>query len=279
MEKVRETITDDERLQVRFMLVNVGAEYNPLHWHGHLEVILMLKGRMKVYMNQMEYEIEEDSMIVIDPKEMHATRTFGEVSYVLLQIPFDFMTRVIDNIELVQFQKIFRNVSDNAETKELYECIIQMHKDYEEKPDGYRIHFLAEVYQFLYRLYYYHSAKIQLEHKRKEDREYQRIECVCSYVKKNYKRQITLDEISGLLSISPEYFCRLFKQYTGQTFLEYVNSIRLMHFYQGLIETNYSITELLARNGITNYKVFMKLFKKNYGTTPGKVRSNLKGAE
>ena len=56
------------------------------------------------------------------------------------------------------------------------------------------------------------------------------------------------------------------------TFLEYVNSVRLQHFYEDLLNTDYTVTELLTRNGFTNYKLFLRLFKQTYGCTPMQKR-------
>ena len=70
----------------------------------------------------------------------------------------------------------------------------------------------------------------------------------------------------------PEYFCRLFKKYTGQTFLTYVNQIRLQYFHSDLLQTDESITYLMNKNGITNYKVFLRSFKEAYGMPPGQLR-------
>ena len=74
------------------------------------------------------------------------------------------------------------------------------------------------------------------------------------------------------LSLTPEYFCRLFKKYTGQTFLTYVNQIRLQYFHSDLLQTDESITYLMNKNGITNYKVFLRSFKEAYGMPPGQLR-------
>ncbi|MCQ4833424.1 helix-turn-helix domain-containing protein, partial [Hungatella sp. SL.1.14] len=70
--------------------------------------------------------------------------------------------------------------------------------------------------------------------------------------------------------------CRLFKKYTGQTFLAYVNSVRTMNFYEDLLKSDESITQLMVQNGLTNYKVFMRIFKEMYGTTPQKIRKSMR---
>ena len=98
---------------------------------------------------------------------------------------------------------------------------------------------------------------------------------VIRYVKNNYKNNISLKDAASLLNISPEYFCRLFKKHTGQTFLAYLNAVRMSRFYQDLMATDYSVTDLMERHGITNYKVLIRDFKQTYGTTPNKLRNRL----
>lgn len=49
-----------------------------------------------------------------------------------------------------------------------------------------------------------------------------------------------------------------------------------MHLYEDLKNTDDSITVLMEKNGIRNYKVFMRTFKKLYGDTPQKIRSEIR---
>ena len=92
------------------------------------------------------------------------------------------------------------------------------------------------------------------------------------FVREHYGERISLADAAGLLSITPEHFCRLFRKYTGQTFLAYVNQIRMEHFHTDLLETDKNITFLLDKNGITNYKGFLRKFKEAYGESPKEVR-------
>ncbi|KJZ96406.1 MULTISPECIES: AraC family transcriptional regulator [Clostridium] len=49
------------------------------------------------------------------------------------------------------------------------------------------------------------------------------LEPVLDYTNLNYNRAISIQEISDIAYLQPEYFCRKFKKYIGQTFLEYLN--------------------------------------------------------
>ena len=66
--------------------------------------------------------------------------------------------------------------------------------------------------------------------------------------------------------------CRFFKKHMGVTFLEYVNSIRLSHIHQDLLETDEAISVLLERHGFLNYRLFVRMFRNAYGCSPSALR-------
>ncbi len=59
----------------------------------------------------------------------------------------------------------------------------------------------------------------------------------------------------------------------GVTFLEYVNQVRINHIHEELLATEDSITDILEHNGFTNYKVFSRMFKAQFGMTPRELRN------
>lgn len=274
-----EIIYDDSSLQLTFKPIQSVNSYTPLHWHSHLEVLFMLNGYMTAFVNEKKYTLKKDDLLVISPRELHSTRCFGEVGYILLQIPYDYLAKALEQVSLLHFQTYFPSITRNSTQKKLCECLTQLLDIYDRKEDGYQLYFSSIIYYFLYILYRHHSGKITRERMEKENRNLERIEETIRYVRNNYRHDLPLSEAAGLANVSPEYFCRLFKKHTGQTFYEYVNTVRMLHFYQDLLQTDYSITDLLERNGIRNYKVFMRMFKETYHTTPGKLRKNAKSTQ
>lgn len=99
-----------------------------------------------------------------------------------------------------------------------------------------------------------------------------RIRKVMSCVEEHYKENISLQDVSDLLGIGKEYFCRFFKKNMGISFLQYLNEVRLSHIYQGLMDTELPIAELMEENGFSNQKLFNRSFKALYGCTPSSVR-------
>ena len=107
------------------------------------------------------------------------------------------------------------------------------------------------------------------------DRDRLRITRVMQWIREHYQENLTLDTAASLLAVSREYFCRLFKKYTGQTFLEYLNDVRTIHLAKDLSACDDTITSLMEKHGLTNYKVFLRTFRKLYGTSPQKFRKGM----
>lgn len=84
----------------------------------------------------------------------------------------------------------------------------------------------------------------------------------------------TIEEISQVAHLRPEYFCRFFKKHMGCTYLEYLNTIRLANIYQDLLLTDYPISQLLELHGFTNYKLFRRMFHDHFHDTPRVIRKN-----
>ena len=47
------------------------------------------------------------------------------------------------------------------------------------------------------------------------------------YIRKNYARKISLEDIAAFLNLSPTYFSNLFKKETGDNFSNYLTTVRM----------------------------------------------------
>lgn len=272
-----ETIKDDDLTQLYFATVDATNALLLAHWHNHLEIIYLIEGQMTAYINEVSYELSAGDILLVNPMDIHYTHAHGNCRYYLLQIPPTHLERITPDWKLLHFSEY---IPYSAQTDSLSYGLCQLFTEFQRldttKEKGHHLLFLIHLYQLLYLLYTKDSSRLSAQSKSRTERDFLRIEQSMQYVKKNYRSQITLAGVSGYLCVTPEYFCRLFKKYTGQTFFTYVAQVRLHHFYQELLKTNESITFLLERNGITNYKQFMRMFKEAYGTTPHRLRTQNK---
>lgn len=271
---IHEEVSENINLPARLQLVHCPSTTIPAHWHEYLEILYLTDGRMTAVIQAEAYQPEAGSLLVINSNELHMTQTTGLTSYVLLQISTEQMRRFFPNFEALHFQTIIARDGLSPDRKELFLHLEMMVGEYEKQEDGYQLLVTAHLYEFLYYLYRCCSHWNESGVTDSSSRDRKRIAGIMDYVRQNFRRPLTLDDAAASQGLSREYFCRLFKKYTGQTFLAYVNSVRTMNFYEELRKTDESITQLMMQNGITNYKVFMRIFKEMYGTTPQKIRNS-----
>lgn len=93
------------------------------------------------------------------------------------------------------------------------------------------------------------------------------------YIKTYYASPIKAHEVADVINISPNYFSSLFKQKTGKSFNEYINTLRVDAAKQLLEETPFNVNEIAEKVGYREYKYFVDVFKKFTGYTPTKYRN------
>ncbi len=93
-----------------------------------------------------------------------------------------------------------------------------------------------------------------------------------AYIKENYARGITLEQVAFHVDMAPTYFSRIFKQETGCTFVEYLTRIRLEEAKRLLRTTKLPIAEIGYAIGYQGANYLAEVFKATEGMTPGAYR-------
>jgi len=99
-----------------------------------------------------------------------------------------------------------------------------------------------------------------------------RIDTAFEYMNQNFQKNITLTEVSKLVSMTDVSFSRFFKTRTGITFIDSLLELRLGHASRLLIDTTQSVSEVAYNCGFNNISNFNRLFKKKKGCTPKEFR-------
>lgn len=94
------------------------------------------------------------------------------------------------------------------------------------------------------------------------------------YIEKNLYNKISLDDISKHTGISKYYLHRIFKSLTGESIIEYVQSRKLTASISELLNTNMRIIDIALDYGFDYEQSYIRAFKKAFGCTPLKVRSD-----
>ena len=96
---------------------------------------------------------------------------------------------------------------------------------------------------------------------------------IIKYVNRHYQENITLEQISKVFARSRSSISHTFKGETGQTFREYLISVRLRSAKSLLLYSNLSVTEIAFSVGFNDSNYFSNVFKKYMGISPIKYRN------
>ena len=95
------------------------------------------------------------------------------------------------------------------------------------------------------------------------------IEKAKQYMREHYREeQLNLKQVSEVTGLSSVYFCSLFKEETGHTFVEYLNMVRIEHAKVLLREGKLKIYQIALEVGYSNPSYFYEVFKKLTGKRP-----------
>ena len=99
-----------------------------------------------------------------------------------------------------------------------------------------------------------------------------------TYIDEHYQKDLSLDEISRSLNISPYYFSRLFREEAGITFIEYLTGIRLSHAKQLLENDTIPVKDVCSAVGYQDPNYFSRLFRRAEGVSPSEYREGKRKA-
>lgn len=242
-----------------------------MHVHDEIELLKVSKGRLKCVVGEEEYFITKGQVLFVNSRVPHYTMAVeGDTEQLLVQFRIDnFINDPVSKIGTVLAR--FSEYTDRQgyvinDCPELCRYIDLIKKEFFDREDGYEEYIKAGIYNIIGYLSRHHV--IENHNKLLENSGIIRIMPVLEYIDKNYFREISLDEISGVLNINPYYFCRLFKSATGSSFCEYLNFVRISKS-EKLFKTNEkSIMEISLDVGFSSVTYFNRIFRKYKGCTP-----------
>ncbi|MEW7290060.1 AraC family transcriptional regulator [Aquimarina sp. 2304DJ70-9] len=108
------------------------------------------------------------------------------------------------------------------------------------------------------------------------DNEGKRMANVFQFVMNGFYGDISLQEVSNIANMTPNAFCRYFKQRTNKTFFQFLTEVRIENACQIISkEPDITIAEASYSSGFKNVSNFNRKFKKIKGVTPSKFRKDL----
>lgn len=254
--------------------LNSNTRKTELLWHREPELVYVTKGSAECIVNGEELTLEEGGFILLNSEDVHLVRPVGESSCSLLSMIFS-----------LEYIKMFRNSvdgilfdleSDKDVKVKINSLLGEIAKSFENKSNYNSLLQIAYVNHIYYLILEHCVCYKRLPASSGlPKRDFSYAKTAISYINENYTREITLDEISMIVNLSPSYFSKYFKKVTQISYSEYLANLRLEKAIQDMLENNTSVSAAALRNGFANVKSFITQCKKVYKCTPAQYKKRI----
>lgn len=96
---------------------------------------------------------------------------------------------------------------------------------------------------------------------------------ILALITQGYRNDLSVADMADALGYSEAYFCKLFKQYFGQSFVSYLTEYRIREAIRLLSNDKVGIKEVGRAVGYADPNYFAKVFKRVTGQSPTEYRS------
>lgn len=236
------------------------------HWHENIEILHILKGKAKFYLDLDEGNVCIGDTIVVNSNTLHKlTATDGELVYYCLIISIGFLQQFGIDLSEISLKNKIKDENIKITLDHLNFLDLRKNLYYTTEMCGD----VLKLVSLLTRNYSL-SSKNKMENKKNNKTDI--VKKTILYMKKNYEKHLTLDDISSYLGFNKNYICRIFKEITGITIVKMLNSIRCNEAKRLIASDKFNVNEAAQKCGFTNLSYFTKTYKSIMGNLPSQIK-------
>ncbi|MFC5468018.1 AraC family transcriptional regulator [Cohnella suwonensis] len=253
-----------------------------LHWHEHLEMIIMREGSAVFHIDSEPYDVRTGDILIVPSGALHVGYCLadGPVRYVSVVFsPALFQEFSIDPVyrglirPLVDGQPLGPSKLDSGHPDSLAaQALLESAcREYEDKKPDYRLAVKANLLLLFIRLSRLAPARVQPSDAPRT-RDWEPFKRLIRHVADRCDERMSVGEAAARVNMSVFHFCKTFKKATGRTFVDYVNLCKIEKADRLLQESGLSVTEIADAVGCGNPNYFTKLYKQYRGMPPSRAR-------
>ena len=257
-------ITDEDGFILYERFISAGTRY-PLHWHEFLEFEIIASGNAEHIYNGETYIVEPGNAYLMCYYDFHELTALTDVKLYSIHFSKNMLDPEISQyLDFNKFHCMFSEEEALKIIRRIQELAVETDK---RQSFSKRIiqNIISEIVIAMIRkstLSEMHTAPLPIQQ-------------AIAYLNEHFLEKISLEELAGQLSFSPNYLGYLFKAQIGCTFNDYLNTLRLKYACSLLLSSNISVKEIAYAAGYSSVEYFMYVFKKRMHMTPGEYRGQV----
>ena len=247
------------------------------HWHSSVEIIRILNGTLKVKLSTNEYTAKKGDIVFVNCETVHSAFPSKNCVYECIVMNMEMLS--IQDAACSYFIESILNLGYKIDEffpykdDEFHQSVDSLFTSMSNMSSGYKFSVIGALYRLfgiIIDSHFYRST--QSENEVLKDKNIPKLKKVLSFIRSNYDKQISLEDMSKIAGMSQKYFCAFFKKMTLKTPFEYLMAYRIEKASRKLLNSDMSVTDIAYSSGFNDLSYFIKTFKDIKGTTPAKFR-------
>lgn len=247
---------------------DVGVAMRPtgfyMHWHDNIEILLFTSGKAVIAFDNNPITYESGDVAVINSNVTHhmAEKPVG-TAYHCVIIDKRFCEAFSIPIESLMFESHIRDEG-------VKQLILFISREMREQPEYYKARVKAYAAELLVLLSREHSVRVVKTRSSVSLQKQTTMKKAVTYISAHFVEALTVEEIAEHVGLSKYYFCRAFKEVTGQRVFDYINMMRCSKAQKLLATGQYNISESAFASGFNNLSYFTRTYLRYMGVTPSR---------
>ncbi len=238
------------------------------HCHDAYELFFLESGPHCFITEDRVLNMSTYDVALFKPMQLHRSKNNFPYSRICLYFTEKFMDKYFKSFAVDTLMRCFdHNIISLGEDAfaEAMKAINKIRREDAREPDNRIFLYLAEILHILYENRF--KSPIRINDNRNN------ITKIINYICNNYNKISSIDDIAEHFYLSKYHLCRTFKEKTGFTLVNYINSVRIQNACEKLLNSNAAVTEIAIECGFNSCAYFCQIFKKNTGYTPNDFRT------
>ena len=252
--------------------------YDKLHQHEEIQLCAIVKGEGSLVVGDSINEYKSGDILIIGSNVPHVFKSdVSNCDSTFMQTLFftktSFGEAFFELGDFKEIQQIFTISESGGILTSSKNEVLTLFQQLKKASNLHRfILFLTIIRELL-------EAKIKplstfIYPKKYSDNEGKRMSNIMEFTMNNFQNEISLHSIAEISFMTPNAFCRYFKQRTNKTYFQFLIEVRIENACRLLKNKDALITEVSEKSGFKNISNFNRKFKENKGITPSKFRKS-----
>ena len=243
----------------------------PLHWHRECEIIRVQKEEFCVFLDSTEYRGKEGDLFFLPSGTLHRAEPQPALYECVVFLPEMLYGRSNGRTA----ERLLPFLSGSAEPlhipadprSPLHQTACRLFDTLRRAAPAWELSVCGILLELFGALYAEHSSAI---HSSQSRNEHQRtaMTLLLRWMEENYPKRVTLSELASVAGVNERYLCRLFREFTGTTPMDYLNRLRVDRACFEMSVKSRNATEAAYESGFNDPSYFSKVFRKYRAMSP-----------